>query len=91
MQPSLTVESQSFGGLLFGLALVIGTLLGVRIAWVITLIFTALPSALVLSEAVQNPRAQTLGGLLLISTALVCRLLPSTTRFENRRLRLVLV
>ena len=91
MQPSLTIESRSIGGVLFGLALIVGTLLGVRIAWVITVIFTALPSALVLSEAIQNPRSQTLGGLLLIATALVCLLLPSATRFEIRRLRVVLV
>ena len=91
VEPSLTIESQSLGWFLFGLALIVGTLLGARIAWGMTLIFTALPSALVLSTAIDDPSAQTIGGLLLLAVALVCLALPSAQRFEHRRIRLVLV
>jgi hypothetical protein len=91
IQPSLTVDFQSYGSLLFGAALVVGTLLGVRILWAVTLLFVVLPTALVLSEAIENPSVQSLGGMLFLGAALVCLLLPSTLRFEERRIRLVLV
>jgi hypothetical protein len=90
IRPTLTAE---FGGmgLLFTVALIVGTLLGVRILWGIAVVLMVPGCALVLSEAVQNPSAQSIGGLLLIATALVCLLWPSAKRFEIRRLRLVLV
>jgi hypothetical protein len=91
IQPSITVEFQELGWLLFGVALIVGTLLGVRIAWGLTLFFGVVPGAIVLSEAVSNPSAQTVGGTILLAIALVCLLLPSTQQFEQRRVRLVLV
>ena len=92
VEPTLTVEfPQSLASFLFGVASLVGTLLGVRILWGITLFFSVLPSALVLSTAIEDPRAQTVGGLLLLAVALVCLALPSTLQFEHRRIRLVLV
>ena len=92
VQPTLTVEfPQSLASLLFGMALVVGTLLGVRILWGIKLFSSALPCALVLSTAIEDPRAQTIGGLLLLTVALVCLSLPSALQYEHRRIRLVLV
>jgi hypothetical protein len=92
IEPTLTVEfPDSSASLLFGVALVVGTLLGVRILWGLTLLFSVVPSALVLSTAIDDPRAQTVGGFLLLAVALVCLALPSTQRFEYRRIRLLLV
>lgn len=52
VEPTLTVEfPNSLASLLFGAALVVGTLLGVRNLWDITLFVSVLPSALVLSTA----------------------------------------
>lgn len=90
--PTLTVEfPNSLPSLLVGVALVVGTLLGVRILWAITLFIVVLPSAAVLSTAIDDPSAQTVGGMLLLAVALVCLALPSTLQFEHRRIRLVLV
>ena len=92
VEPTLTVEfPQSLASLLFGVALVVGTVLGVRILWGITLFLSVLPSALVLSTAIDDTRAQTVGGMFLLAVALVCLALPSTLQFEHRRIRLVLV
>jgi hypothetical protein len=92
VEPTLTVEfPESLASLLFGVALVVGTLLGVRILWGLTVLISVLPSALVLSTAIDDPRAQTVGGFLLLVVALVCLALPSTERFEHRRIRLVRV
>jgi hypothetical protein len=92
VQPTLTVEfPNSLGSLLLGVALVLGTLLGVRVLWGITLFLSVLPSALVLASAFDDPGAQTVGGLLLLAISLVCLALPSTQQFEHRRIRLVLV
>jgi hypothetical protein len=89
--PTLTVEfPDSLTSLLVGVALVVGTLLGVRILWGLTLLFSVLPSGLVLAAAIDDPRTQTIGGLLLLAVALVCLELPATRQFEHRRIRLVL-
>lgn len=91
-RPTLTVEPpQTLASLLFGVALIVGTLLGVRILWGITLFSSALVCALVLSTVTEDPRAQTIGGLLLLTVALVCLSLPSALQYEHRRIRLVLV
>jgi hypothetical protein len=92
VEPTLTVEfPNSLASLLVGVALVVGTSLGVRILWAITLFILVPPSALVLSTAIDDPSTQTVGGMLLLAVALVCLTLPSTLQFEHRRIRLVLV
>jgi accessory gene regulator protein AgrB len=91
VRPALTVEPpQSLASLLFGVALIVGTLLGVRILWGITLFSSAIVCALVLSTAIEDPRAQTIGGLILLTVTLVCLSLPSALQYEHRRIRLVL-
>ncbi len=89
--PTLTVEfPDSVASFLFGVALVVGTLLGVRSLWGLTLFLSVLPSGLVLATAIIDPRAQTIGGVLLLALGLVCLALPSTQHFEDRRIRQVL-
>ena len=90
IHPNLTLEFQSVGWLLFSVAMIVGTLFGVRVAWVITLISTAAPMAIVLATAIQNPSTQTMGGSLLLTVALLFLLSPATRLFEHRRMRLVL-
>jgi hypothetical protein len=92
VRPTLTVEPlQSLTSGLFYVALIVGTLRGVRILWGITLFSSAMVCALVLSTAIEDPRAQTIGGLLLLTVALVCLSLPSALQYEHRRIHLVLV
>ena len=92
VEPTLTVEfPQSLASFLFGVASLVGTLLGVRILWGITLFFSVLPRRSCFRPRSKDPRAQTVGGLLLLAVALVCLALPSTLQFEHRRIRLVLV
>ena len=87
VQPTLTVEPTS-GWLLFYGAFIVGTLLGVRILWGITWSTSAIGWAFLLSIAIQDPRAHTIGGFLLLTVALVCLVLPSAKQFEQRRIRL---
>jgi hypothetical protein len=77
-------------GLLFGVALVIGTLRGVRMAWGLVTVGSAFLAALCLGEAINDATAQTIGGFILITMALVCLMLPTSQRFEHRRIRLVI-
>lgn len=88
--PNVTIEFQGLAWFLLSVALIVGTLLGVRTAWVITLVSTVPFAALVLYEAFDDLSSQTIGGSLLLIAALVCLLLPATRRFEHRRMRLVL-
>ena len=73
-------------------ALLIGTLLGVRVLWIVLTVSSFfLVDALALSEAVTHPDAQAVGGfVLLLTLALVLLLLPSVQRYERRRIRLVI-
>jgi hypothetical protein len=90
--PSLTVDfSQSWSSLLFGVALVVGTLPGARILWAITVVSTTIGAVFALGSALTDPQTQTIGGAILLTIAVVCLLLPSSQRFETRRVRLVLV
>lgn len=87
VRPQLTVElPQTLASQLFYVAPIVGTLLGVRILWGLTWISLTLSWTLVLSTAIEDPQAQTIGGLLLLTVALVCLLLPSAFRFEQRRI-----
>jgi hypothetical protein len=89
--PSLTVEfPQTWGSLLFSVALVVGTLLGVRTLWVIHVVTSAVVLGLVVGSAFQDPQAQSIGGSLLLIIGLVCLLRPSARQFEQRRVRVVL-
>ena len=90
--PHVTVElSQSWSSLLFQVALVVGTVLGARILWAIMVIPTAIGAVLALGSAFTDPQAQTTGGGILLIVAVVCLLMPSSQRFETRRIRIVLV
>ncbi|MGZ5344497.1 MAG: AAA family ATPase, partial [Actinomycetota bacterium] len=88
-QPGLTLE-YSGTWLLIDAALIVGTLRGVRTLWWIKIFFLAGTWGLALTTAFIDPRAQTIGGTLLLTAALVCLLSPTARRFERRRVRLVL-
>jgi hypothetical protein len=90
--PTLTVEfPQSWSALLIGVALVTGTLLGARILWIITVVPMLIGAVFAIGSAITDPQAQTIGGAILLTVAVVCLLLPSSQRFEVRKIRLVLV
>ena len=71
-------------------ALLIGTLLGVRVLWIVLTVSSFRSRRLALSEAVTHPDAQAVGGFVLLTLALVLLLLPSVQRYERRRIRLVI-
>jgi hypothetical protein len=90
--PTLTVEfPQSWSALLFGVALVTGTLLGARVLWIITVILMLVGAVFAIGSAFTDPQAQTIGGAVLLTIAVVSLLLPLSQRFESRKIRLVLV
>lgn len=92
LNPSLTIDLMSdWGTFLFSAAIIVGTLLGVRALWALNIAFSTLGTAFVLGSAFQDPQAQAIGGTLLFVLGLVFLLLPSSAKFEQRRLRLVLV
>jgi hypothetical protein len=89
--PNLTVDAiNSWSDVLINAVLLIGTLLGVRVLWILLTGLSFLANALVLSEAVAHPSSQAIGGFVLLTLALVLLLLPSVQRYERRRIRLVL-
>jgi len=90
--PTLTVEfPQNWSALLFGVALVVGTLLGARVLWIITTVLMLVGAVFAIGSAFTDPQAQTIGGAVLLTMAVVSLLLPVSQRFEVRRIRLVLV
>jgi len=89
--PTLTVDPfNSWTDVGISAALLVGTLLGVRFLYIFLWGLTVLGDALILSEAVINPGAQTIGGAVLVTVALAVLLLPSVRRYERKRVRLVL-
>ena len=91
VNPSLTVELPQDGAwLLFEVAIIVGTLLGVRTFWALLIAFSAIGAAIPLASAIENPSAQSIGGLLFHVAAVVLLLLPSSARFEQRRVRVSL-
>lgn len=80
----------SWGWLLFGVALIVGTLYGVRTAWALLSAGSVILTAFLLVGVVDSASAQAIGGFVFSTVALVCLQLPSSQRFEHRRLRLVL-
>ena len=68
----------------------VGTLLGVRIVWGFTLIYAVTVSITVFYQSIQEPLAQTIGGSVFLAVGVTCLLWPSSMRFEQRRIRLVL-
>ncbi len=88
--PTLTIEFGDGALLLIAVAVVAGTLLGVRTLWALQVTFAAVGTAVTLASAFQDPQAQTIGGLLLFIASAVFLLLPSSARFEQRRVRVTL-
>jgi hypothetical protein len=91
VQSTLTVELSGWADVLFPVALIVGTILGVRIAWKVLLFFSALALwVAVLDSAIDDPRAQAIGGAVLMMIGLVLLLLPSARRYETKRIRVVI-
>ena len=88
--PHLTIEStQSWAWILIGAATIAGTILGVRFFWGLYLLGVFIAAGMTVAVLVQDGLTmQLLGGTILTVASVVFILLPSATRFENKRLRL---
>jgi hypothetical protein len=90
VNPSLTVDPpKSWMEILFWAGLIVGTVLGVRIAWDLLCFFAILMGAFLLISAIGEPHAQTIGGAILIAVGVVLLFLPHVRDYETKRIRVV--
>lgn len=82
-----SVEWGSSSQFVVGIAISVGVLLGVRVAWTIYVFFTALTIVFTGVAMVDDPIAQTIGGTVLTAVSLVLALLPSVQRYATGRFR----
>ena len=89
--PSLTVEwgETSLAGLVFGVVLVAGTVLGVRLLWGVYCFQSAAVFGLLAGSMLSDADAQTVGAAVLSLVSLALIVLPSVVRYETKRLRLI--
>ena len=84
---SIGVEWGGWSSFLFGVALSVGVLLGVRALWTIEAALSALGIVVVGVGAVNDPSAHAIGGAVLMAVSLVLLLLPSVQHYATGRLR----
>ena len=91
VNPTLTVElPSSWPGIIFQAALVVGTVLGIRLAWDFFWFFAIMAAAFIFLQAIYEPTAQTIGGTFFITLGAVLLVSPSVRRYETKKLRLVI-
>ncbi|HEX6230675.1 MAG TPA: hypothetical protein VF029_03080 [Actinomycetota bacterium] len=86
-KPGLSIEWNSSSQFVVEIAIGVGVLLGVRVAWTIFVFFTALTTVFTGFAMVNDPIPQTIGGAVLMAVSLVLALLPSVQRYATGRFR----
>src|SRR3954451_1239794 len=89
--PTFSVHPpRTWPDILFWAAILVGTLLGVRIAWDLLCFFSILSGVFVLLAAIDDPQAQTIGGAVLLILGVVLLFLPSVRSYATKHVRLVI-
>lgn len=90
VHPSVTVDPpSSWMEFLFLAAVIVGTVLGVRIAWDLLCFFALLAGVFLLISAIDEPHAQTIGGAIFMAIGVALLFLPHVRDYETKRIRVV--